>query len=318
MTRRFLISGLLSALLLGCGNASADRHPSDVTSDSVVEVAVQDEDVSFQDILSQYQALNERLESVAYRLQSGNADLCPRTTFSVGFTVHNVFDYPEDLQIIAREFLSVSENISIRTVGQNTPANRAGLQPGDEIVQIDRHAIPNGPTAMTLYRAAVKQALEEEQPTITIRRDGEILSKTLSSELICDYPVTLFFSEQVNGHTDGKEIWITSELIRATPRDTDLALVVAHEMAHAVAGHMTKLPTKALELQADRMALIMLARSGFDISEVSAHWEQTLHPEMDHSRTHPTSAERLENAHKTENAILRAQEKGDALTFSVK
>lgn len=284
----------------------------------IIEVAL-DDDVTFEDMLRQYQELNRRLETAAYRLQTANAPLCPRTETSAGYTVHTVRDYPEMLQPAARELLSVSENVSIRTVREGSPAQAAGLRSDDLIIRINKSYLPGGRTAQTFYEAVSAKAMKAKRFDLEVRR-GETLIKTdITPEIICAYGVNPFFSEQINGHTDGEEIWITSELIRSTPRDIDLALVIAHEMAHAIGDHLSKPPSKLLELEADRMALIMLARAGYDIADVAENWAGTPYPHMNgDTETHPAFEERLRGARETISAITKARNSGRALTFDIK
>jgi predicted Zn-dependent protease len=55
--------------------------------------------------------------------------------------------------------------------------------------------------------------------------------------------------DSVNAWTDGEAVWITRGMMRFLKSDDELAIVLAHEMAHAYRGHMAFLRTKqAVEL----------------------------------------------------------------------
>jgi predicted Zn-dependent protease len=130
--------------------------------------------------------------------------------------------------------------------------------------------------------------------------------------------VNVFYSERINGHTDGREVWITSQLMRTVADDVNLALVVAHEMAHAIAGHNMEVPTKALELEADRMALIMLSRGGYDIGRAVDYWQHAPHPHdpgQSVSKTHPSMGERFNNFRRVQREIETRLARGETLTF---
>ena len=222
------------------------------------------------------------------------------------------------LRPVARDLLSVSESVSIRTVREGSPAEAAGLRPDDLIVRINDSYLPGGRTAQIFYDAVSAKALKAERFTVEVERGEVLLKADITPETICAYGVNPYFSEQINGHTDGEEVWITSELIRSTPRDVDLALVIAHEMAHAIADHLAKPPSKLLELEADRMALIMLARAGYEITDVAENWAKTPYPHMDgDTDTHPSSEDRLRGARETIEAITRARNSGRVLTFDI-
>jgi predicted Zn-dependent protease len=52
--------------------------------------------------------------------------------------------------------------------------------------------------------------------------------------------------DSVNAWTDGSRIWITRGMIRFLRNDDELALVLAHELAHAKRGHMNYLRARQL------------------------------------------------------------------------
>lgn len=313
--------------LAACSQAAESESPTVALDQPIINTqasidAEPGDDITFEQMLRQYQELNRQLETAAYRLQSSNAELCPRTRRSPGYTIHTVSDYPEMLQGVARDLLSVSEEVSVRTVRAGSPADISGVEMGDLIIRIGESYLPSGRTNRAFYDAASRSAFEAQSLKIAVRRGEGTIDIEMELERICDYPVNPYFSEQINGHTDGEEVWITSELIRSTPRDIDLALVAAHEMAHAIAGHLDLPPSKNLELEADRMALIMLARSGYDISDVAENWARTPYPHRqarsDAPPTHPTANERLKNARKTLTDINLARAANRPLNFDIK
>ena len=328
-----LTACLIGLLFLGaCQDQTSKTAEVDITANPDLEVFISDihipnlgrdsaqlidDDVEFKDVLAQYQALNSRLESISYRIQKANVDLCPRRLRSPGFTVHNVYDYPENLRRVAEELLPVSERLSLRTIKTGSPADNAGLLPGDIILELAGQYFPLGPTSKSFYEAASPRIYAQKAFEIKVRRGDEIIEITLKPETLCGYPVNVFFSERINGHTDGDEVWITSELLRSRADDVDVALVVAHEMAHAIAGHMDETPTKALELTADKMALIMLARAGFDYDRAVINWQNAPKIPLDslseNSSTHPTTQERLKNFRAAQTYIKARQKTGKRL-----
>ena len=334
-----------AALLLGCGlagcgqsrsdAAASEPSASDAASDNlpIIERAEvlesDDEVVRFSDILAQYQQLNTRLEDVAARLQIANAPLCQVTVRDAGYTVHTLSDYPAQLQQVAKGLLSVDEKLSVRTVRAGSSAQLAGVQPGDRLIGVNGQRFPSGVTQMQFYSRASEAAFDAPTARLTIaRHEGtaspELLSFKLTPDTICGYPAHVVFDEHVNGHTDGRAVWITSELMRTVEDDVNLALIVAHEMAHAMAGHVELSPTdearKILELTADSMGLVMLARAGFDIDRAISYWTRADNPQrlsQSRSQTHPSITQRLDNFEAARRAIVEAQRRGGALDFSI-
>jgi len=245
-----------------------------------------DDIVRFQDVLEQYQSINQRMETVAAKLQIANVDLCPSVKRDVGFTVHT----------------------------------DAGLLPGDRLVAINQQRLVSGATQLYFYDTVSDKAFQDGQADITIARGNIFKTLSLRPQDICNYPVHVVFSDEVNGHTDGQSIWVTSQLLREISDDAHLSLVAAHEMAHAIARHNLNGPRKAIELEADKMALIMIARAGFDIEAAAEFWRGRTHPHQDlqdRSKTHPSIMERYENLIPMISRIKKAQGQGRVLDFTL-
>lgn len=327
MKRIFLMAFMCAA---ACGPADtpsqAERPPEPISEPvpepvqaEITEVSDNDvyENVDFQDVLDEFLALNARLESVSHKLRAANVELCPKAIRDVGFSTHMIGDYPANLQPMAQAYLGAGDRISVRAVRAGSPAELAGISSRDQVLRVNAQWIPSGPTSITLFSAMTRRAYEKPSVEFLFLRDGERHSAIVSPETLCAYPSNIFFSERVNGHTDGEEIWITSQLMRTVPDDVNLALIVAHEMGHAIAGHADQSPNKALELEADRMALIMLARAGFDIDIAVDHWQTAPRPHGagQGSSTHPTMGERLNNFRRAQRQIKAKLSRGEALTF---
>lgn len=276
----------------------------------------EEELVLLRDVLTEYQALNTRLEKIAAPLLLANAELCPRTSRDIGITVHTLANYPEELRDAARNLMDVTDALSIRSVRTGSTADKAGLQTGDNILQIGPHIFEARARPQAYYASVSSKALNSSKANITIKRAGTLMTVTLAPETICGYPVDVFFNDTLNGHTDGDRVFITSELLRQVPDDVNLALIISHELAHAIAGHVDQAPSKALELEADKMALTLMARAGYDIEKAVAYWQYAPHPSTEASGAHPSTQERYDNFIRTKTDIQTKQKTGLALTFS--
>lgn len=53
-------------------------------------------------------------------------------------------------------------------------------------------------------------------------------------------------ADQVSAWTDGEAVWITRGMMRFLKNDDELALVLAHEMAHAYQGHIAHVHAKQI------------------------------------------------------------------------
>ena len=275
-----------------------------------------DNELAFAAILEEHQAYNTRLQNVAAPILKANTKFCPRTKRDIGITVHTLSDYKPNLQPFAEVLMGASDRLSVRTVRENSPAEKAGIKTGDNIVGINGAYMPGGFTVQKFFKIATQNAYKAKQTTLEIKRGELRKTLTVRPETICDYPANVFFNENVNGHTDGKQIIVTSALMKAVSDDVNLALIIAHEMAHAIEGHQRK--AKGLELKADRMALVMMTRAGYDIDEAIRYWRDTVHPHADFqksSKTHPTIKVRYENFRTEQARIEKLVAAGKALSF---
>ena len=320
----------MAALLLACSAPSAEGvAEAEGASESAEDVKSLVPDLptdrikagSFEDVLREYRQMNDRLDRVSAPIRLSNAALCTETFRDPGFQAHSLEDYPERMRGVAQALLGLEPNaIYVRSVRRGSPAEKADIQPGDRILRLNGRAVPGGPTMTRFYSALSRGAFAGRETRLTLRTpDGQEYETILQSQTACDYPTRVIFSQEINGHTDGQEVYITSELMRGVPDDVNLALITAHEMAHAIAGHMNQAPTKALELEADRMALVLMERAGYDIDAAITYWADAAHPHrrlQDDSDSHPTIVERYENF-RQEQARIRDLKRADkALKFN--
>lgn len=271
------------------------------------------DDTTFEDVLAEYQALNLRLARVAAPLRLANRSLCPELVRDPGFSVHQLKDYPNAVQPIAEVMLGLRPNgIFVRSVRPGTSAEEQRVSPGDEIVAVNGNAISPKPIMDTYNEAVLRNGFESVLSKVRIKTpEGQDYVARIRPDTACDIPAKVVFSDVVNGHTDGDDVLITSALMTAVPDDTNLALVIAHEMGHVIAEHMNLPPAQDLELEADRMALVLLARSGYDIDAAVSYWQRAAHPHEGGPQwesSHPTTQARYKNFRDELDRIKKVQE----------
>ncbi|MDB2437481.1 M48 family metalloprotease [Hellea sp.] len=272
---------------------------------------------AFAQILEEHQSYNERLQEVAAPLFKANARLCPRTRRDIGMTVHTISDYQPSLQPFAEVLMGATDRLSVRTIRKDSPADNAGLRVGDKIIGINGAYMPGGFTVQRFFKVATQNAFKQDSTELKVMRGDKRMDIKVGPETICDYPANVFFNQKINGHTDGEQIIITSELMKTVPDDVNLALIIAHEMSHAIKGHQRK--EKALELKADRMALVLMSNAGYDIDRAISYWRESSHPHAEYqttSKTHPTIDERYENFRKEQARIEKLKAAGKTIRFN--
>ncbi|MFQ5684695.1 MAG: M48 family metalloprotease [Candidatus Binatia bacterium] len=186
---------------------------------------------------------SKRLLRVSAAVKMNGVELCAdriKPLLGILFTDHKRF--PKDQRVAAEDTLPVRENLTVAYVVPGLPAAIGGLRPRDEIIKIAGTPIMSSTNGFRKTER-IQQATEifrrsgQGPINLQILRSGEHLILTLNPILACDYPVNLVNDYSVNGFADGDEIGITTGMLRFVNNDSELALVIGHEMAHIVLGH---------------------------------------------------------------------------------
>lgn len=332
-----LIGAGLALTLLGCKaqnalpaqNAAltAQATPESYEQDyeqtrTAIAAKTRPDGTEFSQVLQEYKDLNSRILRLLAPLRIANAQLCAKTERDPGFITHHLGDYPLHMRGMAQALLGLSQSgIYIRNVRAGSPAHLANIQEGDKIIAINDKKIADvgGATQKRFYNAIARNAFNGVRTRISLQStQGEAYTIKLRAQTACDIPASVIFSEDINGYTDGAEIVITSALLNSVEDDIKLSLILAHEMSHIIAGHMQLTPSAALELEADRMALVLMQNAGLDIDKAISFWQESRHPHpslQNASSTHPSLTARYENFRKEQRRIKRAMSKGETLGF---
>ena len=295
-----VLAGLFA--LAACGAEPAgSSSPAEAPSPSEASVPPEVAELSpgkvelFEDVLAQHQDLNRRVERVAFQLLRANADLCPATHRSAGFSVHTLSDYPRQIRPLAAHLLGVDEGISVRSVVAEGPAGGADIRSGDAIRAVGDMPILPSSVSDRIWRMAEAREMQATDVELRLLRDGERLDVTVPTVEACDYPVNVVFNDVPNAHTDGSELFITSELVRRTETESRLALVLAHELAHILLHNSDFVPGPDKEFEADAGGLALMARAGYDMETAIDEMESfALQLQMGRTGTHPLHARRVE------------------------
>ena len=310
--------------LMACGPNEAVQNlaPEIDNQTTIAPAANRPDGTKFSDVLQEYKDLNDRLIRLLAPLRLANTDLCPKTQRDPGFITHRLDDYPPHLRGMAKEFHGLSESgVFIRSVRRGSPAQSAQIQQGDQILAINDKKLSDmgGATQASFYAALSRNAFNGVRTRMTLQSaQGKTYTTKVSAQTACDIPASVIFSDDINGHTDGREIFITSALMRSVGDDVNLSLVLAHEMSHIIASHTDQDPSAALELEADRMALVLMQNAGLDIDRAISFWRGASHPHaglQDTSKTHPSITARYENFRKEQRRVRKLVGKGKALDF---
>lgn len=261
-----------------------------------------------------------RVAEAAFRLSVANADLCPQTGPLTGLVLHAASQYGEEIRPHAVRRFHLGDTPSILAVAPGGPADRAGLAPGDRLLAIGGRpapaAAPSGEASYAVV-AAAEEALRAGTQTLTISRDGETHEVLLTPVTGCAYPVQTVPDGKLNASADGRRVSISTELAAFTADDDELAVVIAHELAHNVLRHPPRtLGARRQEREADRLGLYLAARAGYDIEAAAPFWRRFGSRSLAARLgvvTHPSAGSRARVVERIAAEIGRKQARGEPL-----
>ncbi len=305
MTRLYWIP-LLVAVFHGCAAPTTRYQQPDARA--VAEEAARQRALALQ----LYQERSRRLHHVSYPLLVAAAPLCQKhTRWLTGVMLANPFQFREDFRKAARDAMGLGDGvITVTDVVPGSPADRAGLVPGDVIVEIAGEAVGTVEDADSATEAIGRysEITRQGKPfTLSIRRGQQLLEAQLTPVQACDYPVVLADSDVVNAWADGKRVHVTRGIMRFTRSDQELALVIGHELAHNIERHVeakmqnamggaiidamfgaatgystrgafaraaSQAYSQAFEMEADYVGLYIMARAGLPLENASLFWRR--------------------------------------------
>jgi len=329
MTRSLLIA-LLSIALSSC--AAPSTRPTVGTSEAVVK----EREVQLAVALRRQHALDRRANDVAWPLLAAAADFCgAKRAPRFGFNWTTVGDFSDAYRQAATEAFGASTIPTVVLVVAASPAATAGLREGDRILAVDGQAAPQGEKASVEIRKLLS-ARGANPLRLRVGRGDQTLDVQIAPALVCGFATQVIGQDVINAYADGKVVYLTRGMMRFAQSDEELAVVIAHEIAHNAMGHIeakTKNASwgmlfdlvaagygvntqgqfsqiaamsfsKDFELEADYVGEYILARAGRRFAEAAALWramgaEAPASIRGSASATHPSSPERfvaLDNA----------------------
>ena len=230
--KKFLGLFLLFSLS-GCLETPTGNLPS-ISKDEIDKEAERQKRISYAKYIDQMSLV----KSIGYRINSLNADICNKTDFNSGITYANENVIGLKIAKFFPSKLNLGSKVSIINIVENSPADKAGLTVGDIILELEGFTFPEGKNALKKISKHFKDFEEKEIKKIKIDRNGQILKFDINQIKICNYPIIFTQDKIVNAYADGKSIIMTQGMVDYAKDDNEIALVIAHELAHNDRGHL--------------------------------------------------------------------------------
>lgn len=252
--------------------------------------------------LADLQKLDQRVADIGWKLATRNLELCPAHFAATGITLHTLSQYSNAWQGAAIEAFRLEPGKpGILAIAKDSPAWNSGLRPNDIVVSLNgvplggqtpRQA-PKGDYSETDIALRQIEAVPMGKPIeLIVERNENRLTLSIMPVPSCASRFEMATSNQFNANSNGNVVQVFGKLVIALDRDDDLALVMAHELAHNALGHNQLIKNRRLstgfasvltgsgkvlrnfERDADRYGIFMSARAGFAYRHAAAFWKR--------------------------------------------
>jgi len=204
-----------------------------------------------------------------------------------------------------------------------SPADKAGLTSDDQLVSVNGRELgpvatdpSDRPTRASVERShkIILEEMKTGEVTLRVSSAGGLRDVRFAPELGCISNVELIPGGEVNAWADGERVMISAGLLAQCITNADLALVIAHELAHNILRHSRKLAAaggserkvvgllgsgsammRETEEEADQLAIKMATAAAYDMSQAEAFMSRLLvgRNAASMAGTHPTADRRL-------------------------
>lgn len=270
--------------------------------------------------LEALRGIDLRLATIAYRLTTTNAPLCRDRQPATGLVVHAIDQYDADSRAAARAVFGFAAPVGVEAVVAGSPAATAGIVANDALVAVDDHpfATEPAPVATSATRDAAIDLLAA-QPTaaplrLSILRGDQPRTIPVPALVACRAAFEILLGPKMTAESDGRIVQIGVRFFERYT-DAEVAVVVAHELAHIVLRHRARLEAAGVEWgmmaeigrngrlfrrtenEADLLGLHLLRNAGYDPQSAPTFW-RTHGRDIDNglfrSRSHPSSKARAD------------------------
>lgn len=278
--------------------------------------------------LSALAEADTRLVAIGRRLAKGGEGLCGGFVANPGWTIEDAEQFPPALRPTVREALKLGTYPTIVAVEAGSAVQKARVKPGDEIIAVGGSAVTANVAGAAVrvrqegIERAIGTALAVGAASVRVRRDGQDIDLLLEREPGCASDFLIGRGKSLRAaSSNGYRVVVSAAIMDFAASDDELSVVMAHEMAHNILGHNREGPAQRVagadrsgakgrdrEREADRWALYLMARAGFDPGVAAGFWRRW-GPKTSYGMfsdgTHPGWRERAERA-EAETVLIKA------------
>lgn len=291
----------ISLLSAGCESSRSMQLEQDAEMQRQKRLASQERE------LRRIQVAEARAWDVLHPLVLEAANYQPSETFGyVGAVFASERFYPSSLREAVRSY-SMGPYVSVTQVFPDSPAERAGLQVGDRLVAVNDKKVPRWDRAARYASARLKRDLQPGKANVVqVLRGGRELTLTVVPKKAACYSVIVSPDSHMDIRPDGEVIWLSLDLVEGLTDPVEFSYACAFALAQSLMKHPEKrrknlwigntmdaaiwatgIPSigvvgsasanskkRLFDIEADLIALYLLAATGSDVSKYPEFWER--------------------------------------------
>lgn len=323
--------------------AEARRRAAEAALEEAESIRLHALEMSLSSILER----QARVWTVGSRLRTAGAPLCDEVRYTYGFFAVDRDDFGSYWARVADD-VGLEPGVRVWTVRDDIDAVAGTLSRGDRIVTVDDETISD----FDSFADAMSRPQNDGVLMMTVERSsGEIVDVGLQGIESCDYRVALVEDDMTQTFVKGRDVYVTSGLLDFFRSDDELAVMLAHEMAHDSLGHFTRKQVQAfagvlaevaitvftgvgtggslarlgqtafaggMERKADWLSLYIVARAGYDASVAPELWtriasELPIEDQGSLVMHHPISPRRVQRMQVVSSDVARKLADGEDL-----
>ncbi|PVE41697.1 hypothetical protein H663_015950 [Limnohabitans planktonicus II-D5] len=291
----------------------------------------------------------ERLDRIGYALLRVGAPYCSdKRRLGLGMAPISLRQF-KDAYIEMMKRAGLTDELMFPHVVKGSPLEKAGLQAGDKVLKVNDEPLPvDGKSSPVLWMNTKVHELasRRQEIQVTVLRGQQEVVLSPKPVWQCDINIHVMYKDEPNAMTLVKDISVTTGLMRMLDSDDDLALIMGHELGHAIlrhteekinrnklnamlgllgvlSGRSVPMPVvdpypKDKEKDADYLGLYLSAAAGFDVSHaanVHRNWAAQNPSGIESSMwsTHPSFPERAVLLDAESKSLVEKQRKGERL-----
>ena len=234
---RAVVTLFVLMMFAGLGACATPRY---AVPDADAALSAAAEAALAEDAMATALARRARVYDLAWPVLTANAELCPDTAPRIGLVLADrdrLARLSGGLEPAVLERMGVPESLRVVHAHEGGPAHTEGLRAGQMVDAVMGEAVTDPDAAVKLLRAAL-----EDGEAARVTANG--LTYAIQGVPACDVGLKVSTSQAINA-TAISDIVIHTGLIRSLD-DEALRSVIAHELAHVVAGHHAKYARNAL------------------------------------------------------------------------